>query len=1266
MMTVQPFRSICRSTQRIPTQRVAFLSFRHRASFLTFVVALIALFAVSRASAQNSPQQANPTGADLSALPAAAQAQISATLGRDQLAYQSHREARGYRIGNPQHGFSADFVSSGVSLRSGDNHWSLTFSGYGYGDRLNPAHGIIPHADANRVEYRRGPLTEWYVNGPLGLEQGFTFSRQPSVASHEPLTLAFRMSGSLVASLDSDNLGLSLRQNGATRFRYAGLRATDARGLSLPAWLEITGKELRIRVDDGGAEYPVTIDPMVEAVQLTNNIVCLGPPGCGSTGQADNYFGTSVAVSGDQSTVVVGAPTVQINGDNYSVAYVFLKPRLGWGNCNAVGCYNYAARLTPSNAVLLSQGDLSVSVNGDGMIIAVGLPGANNSPGAAYVFAKPSSGWADMNETATLTGSNSTEFFGSGIAISSDGTTIVAGDPGAGTNSQGAAYVFVEPTAGWVTSESNVELTASDGTGLAYLGLPVSISSDGSTIVAGSHGENVNGNSAEGAAYVFVRPANGWVTSTETAKLTPSDGATNSFFGAAAISDDSSTIAVGSRGATVGNNANQGAIYVFLEPANGWTSSTETSKLTASDGLADDYLGAFATISGNGSAIAASGDFVSRTIEKIYVFVKPVNGWMSSTETAQLSNGESSKEAFGQALGLDATGTFAVIGARFTTVGSNQNQGSAYIFLGSAAAPEVSVSPTSLNFGNQTVFTTSAPQTVTVNNNGSAPLIVTSVSVSGPFTSTQNCLTQSPIAAGGSCSETLQFSPTSVGSAIGTLTFTDNNGGVAGSTQQLQLSGTGLAAATSTTLNSSLNPSTWGQAVTFTATVTAGAGNPTGSVTFTNGGTTLGTVALAGNSASLTVSNLIAGTHSIVATYSGDANFNGSTSSALSQVVNLATSATSLVSSVNPSYVNQSVTFTAKVVSQFGGAVTGNITFKQANTVLTVVPLAGGQATYSTTYTAAGTFLITAVYSGDINNIGSTSTAVHQIVKALPVATTTVVTTSGSPSLINQPVTFTATISTTDGSIPNGETVTFYDSATQIGASVTAGGTASFTTSSLSVKSHTIKATYAGDAMYKTSTGTVTQVVSLYASTTTVSSGLNPSTFGQGVQLTATVTSAAPGGPTGTVKFMNGTTSLGIAALSGSVAILDTAKMPAGTLTITAKYSGDAQSGTSSGTTSQTVNRATTTTTVVSSANPSTAGQSVKFTATVSSPTTIPTGSATFMDGGTALATVNLAGGKASYSTATLTSGVHDITVVYSGNADVVGSTSSVLVQTVN
>ena len=283
--------------------------------------------------------------------------------------------------------------------------------------------------------------------------------------------------------------------------------------------------------------------------------------------------------------------------------------------------------------------------------------------------------------------------------------------------------------------------------------------------------------------------------------------------------------------------------------------------------------------------------------------------------------------------------------------------------------------------------------------------------------------------------------------------------------------------------------------------------------------------------------------------------------------------------------------------------------------------------------------------------------------------------TSGSPSLIDQPVAFTAMVESTYGPIPNGETVTFYDGGIAIGTGTTAGGSATFQTSSLTAKTHTIKASYSGDATFKASSGTVTQVVNLYASTIKVYTQPNPSTFGQVVGLIAVVTSSEPGGPTGTVTFKNGGTVVGTGVLvpvagsdpAKSVATFPTQpkQLSAGTATITATYNGDALSGKASGTTTHTVNQATTTTSVKSSVNPSTVGQTVKLTATVTSATTIPTGTVTFMDGTTVLGTATLSGGSAMHETSTLTAGSHNITVAYGGTANIVGSTSPVLVQTV-
>jgi hypothetical protein len=199
------------------------------------------------------------------------------------------------------------------------------------------------------------------------------------------------------------------------------------------------------------------------------------------------------------------------------------------------------------------------------------------------------------------------------------------------------------------------------------------------------------------------------------------------------------------------------------------------------------------------------------------------------------------------------------------------------------------------------------------------------------------------------------------------------------------------------------------------------------------------------------------------------------------------------------------------------------------------------------------------------------SSTVGVLLNKTSYSTRTVLASSPNPSLVNQTVTFTATITSTPP-VPNGEVVTFYNGAgTILGTGTTTNGVASLTTSFPDAKPYGIKATYSRDPFHKASSGTVKQVVALYASTTTLSSSPNPSTSGQAVTLTATVSSGAAGGPTGRVTFKNGTTYLGTKPLSAGTAILTKFELPVGTLTLGAYYSGDTQSGKSSGTTTQTV-----------------------------------------------------------------------------------------------
>src|SRR6266849_6193958 len=474
-------------------------------------------------------------------------------------------------------------------------------------------------------------------------------------------------------------------------------------------------------------------------------------------------------------------------------------------------------------------------------------------------------------------------------------------------------------------------------------------------------------------------------------------------------------------------------------------------------------------------------------------------------------------------------------------------------------------------------------------------------------------------------------------------------------------------AASSTAVASSNNPSIIGTAVTLTASVTSPVtGTLTGTVTFQDGTSALGTGTLSGGAATFTTSGLTGGTHSITAVYSGDANFAGGTSPALMQTVNKVGDSTSVDSSNNPSIFGSAVTFTATVTSSATSIPTGTVTFQDGAATLGTGMLSGGNATLATSGLGAGVHSITAVYGGDASFASSTSPVLMQTVNKA--ASSTSVVSSNSASNRGAAVTFTATVTSSATGTPTG-TVTFQDAATMLGTGTLSGGTATFTTSGLGTGAHSITAIYGGDANFTGSTSPIlTQTIGKAASSTAVASSNNPSIIGTAVTLTASVTSPVTGTLTGTVTFQDGTSALGTGTLSGGAARITTSGLTAGTHSITAVYSGDANfAGGTSPALMQTVNKVGDSTSVASSNNPSIFGSAVTFTATVtSSATSIPTGTVTFQDGAATLGTGMLSGGNATLATSGLGAGVHSITAVYGGDASFASSTSPVLMQTVN
>jgi hypothetical protein len=202
-------------------------------------------------------------------------------------------------------------------------------------------------------------------------------------------------------------------------------------------------------------------------------------------------------------------------------------------------------------------------------------------------------------------------------------------------------------------------------------------------------------------------------------------------------------------------------------------------------------------------------------------------------------------------------------------------------------APAVSLSANSLVFASRKLGTTSASQSVVLTNTGDAPLDITSISVTGAdassFVFTNAC--GSKVAAAKTCSIQGHFTPAAAGALTAAVIITDNAGD---SPESIALSGTGTGTADTLRVASSTSPSTFGSAVTFTATISSG---PTGTITFLDSGAPIGAGTINGTTAAMTTSILVAGSHSITATWPGNSSYNASASSAIVQVVNKAASA---------------------------------------------------------------------------------------------------------------------------------------------------------------------------------------------------------------------------------------------------------------------------------------------------------------------------------------------------------------------------------------
>ncbi len=391
------------------------------------------------------------------------------------------------------------------------------------------------------------------------------------------------------------------------------------------------------------------------------------------------------------------------------------------------------------------------------------------------------------------------------------------------------------------------------------------------------------------------------------------------------------------------------------------------------------------------------------------------------------------------------------------------------------------------------------------------------------------------------------------------------------------VNGNGNSTTTSTALSANVGSSAFGQPVTFTAVVTGSDGGiPTGSVSFiTNSGASLGTASLdSSGTAQLTTYSLGVGSPTITARYSGDGTYTSSDSAPLTETVSRANTCMDLTSDVASSVFGQSVTLSATVIS---ATATGSITFADNGATLGTVSLGNNSTAHLTTSALAlGSHTITAHYSGDANNLGSSASPITRMVSQA--STSIDLTADADSSTFGQSVTFTAVVSVQNpgSGTPTGA-VAFADNGTVLGTvSLDSNGTASLTTSSLGAGSHSVVASYLGDTNDRLSSGSpLTLTISQVPTSTTLTATPTAAAFGADDTLTATVAVQASGvgTPTGLVTFLDDVgSSLGNAPLqSDGTATLIVSTLHSGAHTITATFAGNDNLSGSSNTTALTV-----------------------------------------------------------------------------------------------
>ncbi len=625
---------------------------------------------------------------------------------------------------NPAQALNLGFEADSVTVEPHEGDWSLRLNvrSYGCPGVQEPLEASAPRVDPsqkNHVWQQHGPLTAWYLNGPLGLEQGFEVHAPPACGTDAEVQIVIGTDGLHPVSGPHQNVQLE-DGRAAGVMSVNGLFVTDARGKALPSRLQVENDAVVIDIDPRGARYPLHVDPLWQHQQKL----------LAADGVANQRFGRSVSVSGDTALVTGhgGAYVFFHSGGTWTQQQKLTPPGVGpndpiWsasvsGDAAAVPANGTVYAYTRSGTTWTKIQDItspdfepgdffgsSVSLSGNTLVVGNSTDDdVQTEAGSAYVFVWTNGSWVFQQK---LLPSNASPYSWFGRSVSVSGDTAVIG--AINHLNDGAAYIYVRNGTTWTeqqtllgfgVSPSSVDLFGSSvgvsgdtvvvgapnvppaGVAYAYLrsggvwslqetftppelpsttyafGRAVSVSGDSAVVGAGTN--------SGGIAYSFVRTGGAW---TRKARLSALDSASGDEFGVS-VAISGSTVVIGARDDDdLGTQS--GSAHIYQVDA----SQDPPEKLVAPDPGDFDHLGGAVGISSDTVIVGAWGDDGTFSDSgSAYVFVKTGGAWQEQQKLTASDPG--SNRYFGNAVA--ASGNTVVVGAQ--TDGNLGNEGSAYVF----------------------------------------------------------------------------------------------------------------------------------------------------------------------------------------------------------------------------------------------------------------------------------------------------------------------------------------------------------------------------------------------------------------------------------------------------------------------------------------------------------------------------------------------------------------------------------------------------------